>query len=652
MTKTKRSLALWLGLNLLCSGVSIPAYADWKSCKQGLMDRLTGDSPLKRENARATITRILSENEKPIAHDVNTSSLAAGETQLRNIFLNMPPSQFNEIWQIVRQRDLQRLHSDLEAGAVTLSPTQAARFEALYRFAKNDEHNVLWGNYASAWDALQTHYPHFRGPGHMDNVGGVIAGADTGTLTALERELFDAARNGNSRIGRGSFWQRQLRHPYFTLHTILSFHNQVRLRLEHVVALETAIRDELAQAGNLQFTVQERTTLDQMSSGVDKLRLAARADVGVAYGQDLFTGGFQQHPEADLYKIEARIKNKNLLQSTWVGEFRTGAEKIMLQLSEVLDSARARARMQPRELKEYDSNELRIWHFANYRHSTVDHEAWLAVMGRKTGEKIIITYEWQEWEKTGTRQVPDGNGGTKTEDVYDFVTKTATTQQELDYHDTLVNRLARYSVGSSYGRGTITSVSGAKAVLNASAQAAANERPFYISASLLARYQKLVKMHSQTLLLKDPKAIAGHQEELNSMMREIAEQKKALKTYSKKSKTEILAVWAQDGELAFADRHKTMLTFYDSMKDLLAVFSEQLARGEYELEIQADLLDHSSALTALAARAYMKIGAQCVSLTGLVATCTAYAMDPTGFQQGVIDNAQALMQMLTPILGP
>lgn len=577
------------------------------------------------------------------------SDAAQGMVELRRLFLAMGPGEFNAFWSTVSKKDVRVLTELVSNGSIPASELQLQRLLALDRFINDDKFSIF--SRENPWDALQTFYPMFRAPGHVNNLGGVIGGVDTHAMTELQKEIIAAARGKVSRFTRGSFFRRLFHDPYFAAKSIVAFNDQIRLRLEYIDAVSTALNNEISDESNLKLTQDEIHRLKAMFDEIHKARKFILADLEKVYGQDITTGGYIVIPQkADLYFIASNIKKHNLLKVKRADSTEGMAEKIIAEMDQIFQTGRKRSNMELREEKDMDTEELRIRHRDFHRSSLGGLAKWDNLMERRTGHKFHIEYHYTVMVtkyRTVTR-----DGKTVTEPYQVPETRHGSDWIKPTYGQVFVNRLKKYKVGASvdapsHSGVTIDSISGKKEILDETEALANVESVFYVGEQIMAEYQSFIEAHAEILMRGqvDPKLLQEHIDRVLKLVPRLDPLWEAAEKHSNLSDAQILALWSKEDVKFFRERNQLLKDTLYKISELLETYQEQFDRKDFELIVQADTVDQSRDFAWMMAKMVGKYAALGLTAVGGGGFTAMFLTNPE-FHDAVVFKWEYLMMLL------
>lgn len=525
---------------------------------------------------------------------------------IRLLILTTPESLFNEAWGPINKKHFKTIIQKIEFGEIEATELQKNRLYAFNELLDSKANSAFWSNESNPWTVLMSNNVDLHGPGHLNNIGGVIGGTDTYALKELERDLVASALNKQPyRVTRGTWYQR-LNHPYFKVKKIIQYFDQIRLGFEYIDALLIILRHYGAEFRELKTLPEELAVLQKIQSEVLELRKKIRQETTeILGGQDIFTGGWHQHEGLDIYKIAKQIDIKKALQGTQRTDFMVQAETMVEHLIQLRDRIRLRSGLTPKPLGDYLPETLRILHHAHKASSTILVEQRMDLMKEKVkGLKVRVTYDYTE---TTVVTRTDANG--KTHLTTKTEVKSDTDAVELSYHDVLVDRLDRFSRGRTFSSqrsfsSTITKVEGKERVLNNSLKAFGLERQLNKTEEISQLYRELLQEHSRILLENDSQRVQNQLlqineelEELKNLFAQIRDQK-AIST-SANAEHIILSQWEHDDPKHFKKRMQALEEAQNELYLLVDVYQQQLRKKDPQLVIQAARLDHTQAMSRM-----------------------------------------------------
>jgi hypothetical protein len=590
--------------------------------------------------------------ERPLL-DTSPENMSRAMNELRTLFLSTPAAEFNHLWKNVSKKDFKVLYTLITEKVIPATELQFLRVTALKKLIDEGGGRVFW-NRDSPWDALLTHHPEMRGPGYRNDLGGVIAGVDTHAMTELQREVVDAARGKDSRVGRGNWFQRMVKHPMYVARRIVTFNDQVRLRLEHLDGLRSLIEAEFAEEAQLgaKFQKEDLERIQGILTQVQHERRGVISDLERAYGQDITTGGVIVIPkDIDIYVIAENIKKKNLVQSDQNGSFVQNSEGLIKELNDIFQAARKRSGLPDRTEWDMHAVELRIRHLKFLRESIDADAKWDSVMAKGSGHKVFLEYHWTETE-VYTVTVSDGKGGTRTETRTRQVTRYGSSYVEVSYREILEDRLSEYEISNLVTVGgqtvTIDSVSGKEKILSGSQEMAGLEKDLYQTSALLSYVSTQLTEHHKILLESEVsrEILAKELQEAENLRVQVIETIERLESHAQKTDSQILKVWSGDSPQHFRVRNEALKKALINLREYLETYQVQLNGKEFELTVQADVMDHTADFRILKFKAFAQYTLQGVTALGTGALSLHYFTDPQfkSYVDGLWEAMKAFIQ--------
>lgn len=583
---------------MLLMAITIPAFADSKdkaANKESCNVALT--SP---EAAQERLLGWMNTKAKKANLDNDPATLSQQQANLRRLFIATESEYLQSIFQILSKDDLFRIGMMINTGELKVNDEQKTQMNSLLDFVKNDAHDVLWDK-DGAMAALNTKYPEYRGPGYQNKLGGVIGGLDTSSLTSIEKEILKEAMDGSSdRFQRGGWLKRFWSPQYFSVSRILKFFNWVRQSADHIEEVGETLKGVVEKSKELQLTNEQALLVSEKYNAMTiKQRAHLRKISETVFGQDIFTGGYQQLGSAlSLHRLGKIVSSGKIAKQMEKDPIVDEAEASMDLINQVINEARTKQWQKERVEKDFFAAELKVRHRQYSREADAHYEAYTEAMGGLTNEQVEVNYEWEE---ARTRK------NSKGEDETYYVTRSGSKEINVTYADVILENFSRLAEGESFSEGhsgaTITEVDGLDDVRANTMRVRVKEgnlnRHFNEHVSQLKNWIEEKHIHALSQAKNNPQVLQDYLTEIQIQKTKLAALFSKIKSYSKMNAGEVKAQWSKDNFEHFQKRTKILLAATEFLISLYEIYYEQVRRSQYELVITPDLPDYSTELNKL-----------------------------------------------------
>lgn len=594
---------------------------DSKSCSSYLQSK---------EAAQERLIDWLGSDSSALPLDTDPTKLSSQEASLRRLFVKTEPQVLESIFQILSKDDVIRIFLMTQTNELQVTEKQKNQLSGLVNFIKQDPHNVLWDE-DGVMSALTTKYPEYRGPGHRSNLGGVIGGLDTSTITSLEKEIVDEALRGASpRFSRGNWVQRFWSPQYFHVSKILNFFNWIRSSTDRIEEVGSTLRTVLNQAKELKLADAEVNLINEKYNILTvEQRKKLRKISEDLFGQDIFTGGYQSTGGIRLKQLAKKISNANVADDIAAKALVINSEMAFDLVHKAINDSLVKQKKPARTLADYYPTELKVRHEEYDRKEKLHHGGYLLHLSAETKESVHVSYKWDETE---VEVYTDADGKTKTRTK--VVTYYGSGKFNILYSDIIVHKLTNYQPGSSFERGRsgaeIVSVDGLE---NVAARVDKLMKKEGLAYKKLKVYEGRIKkwieekhIHVLAQSGSQPQSLESYLAEISAARSSLNEFRNALMAYAEMSREEVLKQWPKDNYEHFQLRMKELNGAAGYLLALYDIYQEQVRRKQYELVITPDLPDYSKELNKLRWALIGNIGAK----IGLGANAALHAIACSG----------------------
>lgn len=584
------------------------AFGGYDKPKQGktVVSNHGTDCEIPLSSPKAAQDRLMSwldTKPKKLSLDTDPPNLSQDQVQLRRLFIGTEAAYLQSIFKILSKDDIHHIQLLVNTGELQVTEQQKAQLSNLVNFIKNDPSDVLWDE-DGAMSALTTKYPDYRGPGYKSNLGGMIGGLDTSTITSIEREIVNEALTGTSpRFERGGVLRRFWSPQYYHVQRILTFFNWIRGNLDHVQEVGQTLKEVLSKAVQFRLTSKQSADINnELNLMTVEQRKKLRQLSEEVIGQDVFTGGYQGTGRIGLHQLSKKIRSGKAAEAMDKDAIVIESEKAMDLIDNTLNENRKSNNEKPRMVSDYFDTELKVRHRQYHRENQSYHNSYIQRLDDESKETLYVHYSWTETE-TETYTDSDGKTQTRTKTVTRYGSGTF----NVLYSDIILHHLDTFKTGASFDRGhwgaTIDSVTGLGALKNRVQRIISTESAYNYKLGQLERaLQKRIEEDHINVVSQakvNPSSLQTYINELQALKKEMSDLLGALEKYHKLSQNEVLNQWSGDNYQHFKLRAAELNVSTVFLYNLFDVYIEQVKRLEYELVITPDKPDYSSELNKL-----------------------------------------------------